>query len=60
MNQGYGNDKQPRKYWKEGIIEECFESRDQVVRKVKIRYENGKTEVRVVQDIVVIKEIDEC
>ena len=51
---GYGNQKAARKYWPQGKIVECIESRDGIIRKVKIKLPNGKIENNIVQNLVIV------
>lgn len=52
---GYGNDPQPRKYWRRGKVVETIESKDNVVRKVIVEYSDGRRERQIVQNLVVIE-----
>lgn len=58
IGQGYGNAAVDRKKWKVGTIVKCIKSKDSVVRKVIVEYENGKQEKQIAQKLVLIKEKD--
>ena len=54
IKQGFGNQRAPRKYWKQAVIVECKESKDGVARKVSVKFSSGRIENHVVQNLVVI------
>lgn len=54
IRNGYGNQRAPRKYWPQGDIEKCEQSKDGVVRKVTIRLPDGRRERHVVQNVVIV------
>lgn len=58
VKQGYGNEKKNGKFWEEGEVIKCHTSKDGVVRKAEVKLQNGKTEKRAVQDLVIICEMD--